>query len=584
MKTTNIKAILGVALLSGGLASCSVEQQELPAEELYTRQFIKEFGLFDKNQTWNVVEQKSLTFDVTAPTHVKVYEQQGGEYRLAADYENVTSGQTITFDGVKGDDSGFLVSLDGNFVSAKNGQTVSLKQNASVLRTSVIPEGNDDVILSNDYTNIPVQTGEDNVLTTLAKNDGVSYKESHAAIMRTDLFVTKVQSVKSTFYPIYWDSNVKHTVGMFWLDKNANYKEVDIYTDHEGDEVQYFDASSSTWVNAGFDKQSTDLGEGKQWNYKAGINAKGFTINLAENLVYGIYVKINGKKYYSQASKNEGNKSYFAYSMERGEGGTDVMTYLYFDDPTTDDKDFNDLIICTKELLTPITEASVGWTVACEDLGGTYDFDFNDLVFRVYHTSGYNFADIVPVAAGGTLPAWVHFRDQTFDDDLTGEWHSLFGTTSGTYSSSQMINTFNTNEKVSETIRLMNTGTNWTMSTFAQNVKEAGGISIRVKQQNGEITNIYGPNPSGDVPNAPQLLVLPLNWQWPTELVDIRKVYTGGTLNGNTSPSFVDWAKDVTKNTEWTKVHTEETKYIEVMTERNPDNPTIVDLGTTANE
>ncbi len=76
-----LKTILGVALVAGSLASCSVEDNESAASKVkedYTREFIKQFGTIDRNQDWSVVEQKSVTVDLTQPAHVKIYEKQGG--------------------------------------------------------------------------------------------------------------------------------------------------------------------------------------------------------------------------------------------------------------------------------------------------------------------------------------------------------------------------------------------------------------------------------------------------------------------------------------------------------------------------
>ncbi len=574
-----LKQILlcGAVAMTASLVSCSVEQEQISPEESYSREFVKLFGTVDGNQDWSVVEQKSLAFDVATPTHVKIYELQAGEYRLAADYENVTSGQTITFDGMKGDDT-FLVSLNDRFVSATNGQTVSMKNTASMLRSSVIPDGCAYAKQQSDYTTIPVQTSEESPLTILAKNDGKNYKEVHAPIQRTDAYYTRAQEGHNvTFYPLYWHSTEQHTVGLYFTDFKGGYHEVDIYKDHEGDDVQYYDANSGTWVNAGTGAKSTDLGEGKQWQYTAGINSKGYTITVDAGIIYGIYVKVGGKTYYSQRTLNDDQKSYFAYSMERNVGGTEAMTYLYFDDPTTDDGDFNDLIICTNELLTPVTESSVGWTVACEDLGGTYDFDFNDLVFRVYHTSGYTYLDIVPLAAGGTLNAWLHFADRYgyFNKDIPEncEWHSLFGATANSYSSSQMINTYSIGETTSQTVRLTGIEKDWSMVPFTSSSIEVGGFSIKVKQKDGTITNIVGPNSSTKTPSAPQMLVLPLDWHWPAELVNITKAYPGG----NGYPSFSSWAKDVDKNQDWVKYYTSDTQYIEEMVPRTKQ-PIIIDV------
>lgn len=55
MKPMNIKAILGLALVAGSFASCSVDQQELPSEELYARNFYKTFGVNFSSEGFNVV-------------------------------------------------------------------------------------------------------------------------------------------------------------------------------------------------------------------------------------------------------------------------------------------------------------------------------------------------------------------------------------------------------------------------------------------------------------------------------------------------------------------------------------------------
>lgn len=76
-----LKTILGVALVAGSFASCSVEDNESATSKVkedYTREFIKQFGTIDRNQDWSVVEQKSVTVDLPKASHVKIYEKQGG--------------------------------------------------------------------------------------------------------------------------------------------------------------------------------------------------------------------------------------------------------------------------------------------------------------------------------------------------------------------------------------------------------------------------------------------------------------------------------------------------------------------------
>ena len=76
-----IKTFLGIALAAGSLVSCSVEDNSSETSKImedYTRNFIKQFGTIDQNQDWSVVEQKNVTVDLASPSHVKIYEKQGG--------------------------------------------------------------------------------------------------------------------------------------------------------------------------------------------------------------------------------------------------------------------------------------------------------------------------------------------------------------------------------------------------------------------------------------------------------------------------------------------------------------------------
>ena len=66
--------------------------------------------------------------------------------------------------------------------------------------------------------------------------------------------------------------------------------------------------------------------------------------------------------------------------------------------------DYNDLVFYTPRIMSPMSTNDLSWTMAYEDLGGTFDYDFNDVVFRVSHVSGDNYAMIYPKGAGGTLP------------------------------------------------------------------------------------------------------------------------------------------------------------------------------------
>lgn len=551
----HLKTLLGLTLMASAMASCSVEEQETSAEEKYAEEFYKEFGLADKNHDWNVVEQKSLTFDVKKPAHVKIYELQGDEYRLAADYDNVTNGQTVTFDGMEGDDESFIVSVDDVVLTAKNGETVSLNGSTSNMLKTSKSDGST-FVTQTDYKEIALLTsGQDQVMNNLTK-EGENHRNN---VQKSNLLMQKSKSPYHTYYPVYWNSAYTHEVGVFYYDKSSTptKHEIAIYEDHGGDELQYYfnPTSDNTDGTAGYKSvsgnQCTKL-DGYTVDDTKNVKAKGYQVKLDDGIMYGIYVKIGDKTYYSNASLNDDGQSHFAYHSYRNSDGTSLSTYIMFDDPETNDGDYNDLVLYVPEELSPISDDATGWTVACEDLGGTYDFDFNDLVFRVYHTSGYEYLTIVPLAAGGTLPAYLQYANVDGFCAFNTEWHKYFG---NGYDSGTMINTSSLTEtKNNKLIVIEDVAKSFSMATFAKLRSDAGDFSIEIIQKDGSTgarrsTVIYGADPS-NATAKPQILVLPLNWKWPKELVHIKNVYTG---NGST-PSFMDWVADKNK-TKWTQYY-----------------------------
>ena len=532
-----LKTVLGVAIAAGSLASCSVEDSvEAPAKEAYTRDFIKQFGAIDKNQDWSVVEHKNITVDLAEPAHVKIYAKQSGEYRVAADYKDVTK-KTIKFDGVEGDNTPFLLSINGKMLSVSNGETVTLKGGVnSPLRTSAIPEGNKYVKQGgrNEYT----LGDRDETLKTLS-NDG----ENHNGTITTesDYVTTLNGSTEYGFVPLYWNSKNTHTAGLYYYDKSESGKlemvKIPIYTDHGGDELQFKINGKYTTTVEGAD-DCWDYGDDGKVEFSApfSFKARKYKVKFGENNshVCGIYVEVNGQFYYSQAELNPDGKPYIGYKTVLKSDGSQY-TYIAFDDPDGDG-DFNDLVLYTEATLVPATKSDYGWTIACEDLGGTFDYDFNDIVFRVYHTAGNNFVTIVPVAAGGTLPAYLHYVSQNGKKDYTisEEWHQHFG---NGYESNVMINTGNISESVIWPIRIEGVSDKWSIQEFTQDPDaKDGNFYISVKRGDDLTQSITKPS-NGE---APQMLVLPVDWQWPTELTRITNVY----------PGFGSWGENYT-NSSW---------------------------------
>lgn len=168
-------------------------------------------------------------------------------------------------------------------------------------------------------------------------------------------------------------------------------------------------------------------------------------------------------------------------------------------------------------------EEGESWIIACEDLGDTDDYDFNDVVFKVSHVSGQTTATVTPLAAGGTLATWI-----VYGNEYLGETHQLLGAKENTSGSYPMINT--TKITATATPLEVNVPENFTITN------NMGGFSIIVNSKDNSAVLIKAPSAG----TAPQMFCVPSTWAWPTERTKIQDAY----------PNFANWSAD-SNNIEW---------------------------------
>lgn len=212
------------------------------------------------------------------------------------------------------------------------------------------------------------------------------------------------------------------------------------------------------------------------------------------------------------------------------------QTFLGFEDGGGDE-DLNDIVFWVqgqyKTPEPPITvpdpdplpePQSESWIIACEDLGNTDDIDFNDVVFSVSHTAGETTAKVTPLAAGGVLPSNIYHGGNNL-----GEIHNLINgaqpNANGQYS---MLNTGSKGTP----------GSAITITVPADYSVTNHGFTVKVKDQNESIVL-----ESAEIGTAPQMLVLPGEWAWPTERTPI----------GTAFPMFVAWSKAANTAIDWYK-------------------------------
>lgn len=366
--------------------------------------------------------------------------------------------------------------------------------------------------------------------------------------------------------------------------------------------------------------------------YTCPERGKGIRVDIPENTTFGMYLKKTetGEKgnthsytFYSESEKNDYNKvgsgvtvavnadgngktkikqpgtnpCYAStFKMPVTQDGDDKMFLGFEDWPNiydNSDFDLNDVVFAFDGCQpTIINEEPDKWLLACEDLGGSFDIDYNDVVFSVEHISGQNKAKLTPLAAGGTLASYIYFQDPDPQGNgnrnkLFGEIHQLFGAEPVKSGEFEIVNARHRFEKTAPTIEF-EVDESWTMAyceiggTLYNGAVNMGGFEIRTLKSGEDAPLNFDLNdakfsgaskiqPStldrGD--NVPYILCLPYSykhfnynranpeagkktvcvWAWPTELTTICNE------NGTSGPykDFAGWVTDKNINTDWYK-------------------------------
>ena len=147
-------------------------------------------------------------------------------------------------------------------------------------------------------------------------------------------------------------------------------------------------------------------------------------------------------------------------------------------------------------------------SIAFEDLGSTDDFDFNDIVLYVGYNDDTKKATVACVAEGGILEVDVKYNGTTLFSHTDGQMH----TNKGSYGTAEV--------------------------DMTDPATDCSKFSITVKD--GESSAIVS---SATVTGqAPQALIIPGQWAWPTERTSIKDAYT----------RFATWAGEMTEDAWYT--------------------------------
>ncbi len=304
-----------------------------------------------------------------------------------------------------------------------------------------------------------------------------------------------------------------------------------------GNPIKWFDSPKVVWSGNNFVNPYTK------------IRAEGVTVNIPEGTRFGMVLDAkDGGPYYSNSAYNQDQGWPFPGTQTGTDGVKDVYAatfeyqgrlYLAFEDwnysSEWHDCDFNDVVFVMPETTKkPIVidkdtkDVSMSYIVACEDLGGTFDWDFNDVVYAIEHVSGQTTAKLKLLAAGGTLPVKISYNDNVIRFNGKEDLHEAFGVDQKTPVN---VGGYSASPVYSEEFTVGADA--FSMSTHASAFK------IHVEYPDGSQGAQIGV-PDRNAGQEPQaFLVADPNWQWPNEKVSITSMYS----------QFTEWVANL--NTNW---------------------------------
>lgn len=218
-------------------------------------------------------------------------------------------------------------------------------------------------------------------------------------------------------------------------------------------------------------------------------------------------------------------------------------------DHTRNDHDMNDILFFVRGVEDTSQEdlgtypRAQSWVIACEDLGSTGDFDFNDVVFGVSYVAtdkDTRHLEVKALAAGGTLPVRLWLNDTPVGDDEC--WNHWF---EGVTSLTAVVNA-GPNSHLSDcegkSVIINDIPEDFRLSSelfrAGEDSKPMGGFKLQVLSDGHEAW-VKAPGTEGDEAIAPQMILVPGKWAWPTEGTLIYEAYPGISESG--IPGFRDW-------------------------------------------
>lgn len=294
-----------------------------------------------------------------------------------------------------------------------------------------------------------------------------------------------------------------------------------------------------------------------------------FRLTVPSGVKWGIYLKTLRTQnshdwitWYSNASYNDdqvpaaatftfNNVTYCSFedaphNLHNG-GGTGNCSECHYGHY---DQDFNDIVLVITPRPIESTYRAIRYRVMCEDLGGTFDWDFNDVVYDVVYEGSKHAGEmatlsIIVQAVGGTLPITIsYYKDDVSDAMNSGELHeAMSGQTpdaDGLYTPINVGGDGHFLMQAPYLVHRIELDKEEYLDIDELDIREyVRYITIQVGRESEAIATVRFPEPNGD--RVPQCFMTSTGTEWADELQNIADKYH----------QFPEWVADHTRATAW---------------------------------
>lgn len=527
MRFFNESALMLVAAGAFMFSACSHETDYFDpnfnsTKAEYENNWKNTFGDVNPEQDWNIADKKSVTVSVSETSTICIFAENGDVNSLVAQFDDFSGSRKVEFDAAETVEKVIVMKKSASGYSAK---TIKVGGTADFNGTRTVYPGDAEGGVKVEQLENRIFSA-DEVTSFMSVLPEIGYKKDYNNLGKVTQNFMYVSNGEFIIYPTYYHSSATVTLGMFYY-VNGQKVEKDLWTKDPDTQLIHW---SWGWQNS---IAYTDEAIG---NGATEFSTPEIKVTTPEGMVFGLYIRNGSFTAYSDKSLNDRTWVDGGWQEEpncyAGTFYQDGVLNVGFEDWTNksndSDMDLNDLMcqiygIDTNEppVIVDQEATAAEWILACEDLGSTDDFDFNDVVIKVSHVSGQTTAEVTVLEAGGTLPATIYYNGTKITEahEALGVDTDVMTTEAEGYTPAQPI-TITVPEDFTIT-------------------EDMGGFQLYVeKEDKSAVVSVNAPG-EGEVP---QMICVPATWKWPTERTNISEAY----------PGFGEWGANWQNNTWYT--------------------------------